>query len=214
MNAANTSNAMLKAQQLCCVRNDIELFRDLSFELQAGEILQVEGVNGSGKTSLLRIMCGLTMPAEGAVLWQDSPIESCRIDYYADMTYVGHNSGLKSNLTCEENLQVASISNHFHDDFDIEAAMEKMEIDDLIDEYAGKLSAGQQRRVAMTRLLLSKAKLWILDEPFTALDLHSRQRMEQLLDQHCNNGGMAILTTHHELNVPNTTVNILRIAAS
>ena len=213
MEATNTSTARLKAQQLCCVRNDITLFQDLSFELQAGEILQVEGVNGSGKTSLLRILCGLTTPAEGTVLWQDESIDTSRINYYADMTYVGHVSGLKSNLTCEENLQVASISNHFRDDYDIEAAMEKMEIDDLIDEFAGKLSAGQQRRVALTRLLLSKARLWILDEPFTALDIDSRQRIEQLLDQHCNNGGMAVLTTHHELNVPNTSVKILRINA-
>jgi len=211
MNSGQTSTLSLKADKLGCVRNDFELFSQLSFNLSPGELIQIEGTNGSGKTSLLRILCGLSMPAEGHVLWNEQVIESCRADFYASMAYVGHQNGLKSNLTCEENLRASAINNQLKIDYDIEDALAVMHVDDLIDEYAGKLSAGQQRRVALTRLLITEAPLWILDEPFTAIDHHSRERLEQLFDQHCQQGGMIILTTHHQLNIANTPVKLIRI---
>ena len=204
----------LKADHLTCVRNELELFRELSFELHPGQLIQIEGANGCGKTSLIRILCGLARPAEGAVLWCDNQIEHSRGEYYADMLYIGHNNGLKSNLTCEENLEVSAIQDHFKQGYDIEQALEQMGLDDLIDEYAGKLSAGQQRRVALSRLLLSDAPLWILDEPFTALDHASRERMEGIFDEHCQSGGMVILTTHHHMSIPNTEVKVLKVDAA
>jgi len=211
MNNEQTSALSLKADKLACTRNEIELFSQLSFNLLPGELIQIEGANGSGKTSLLRILCGLSRAAEGDVLWNEQPIESCRAEYYASMAYIGHLNGLKSNLTCEENLQASAIHNPLKADYDIEEALAIMQVDDLIDEFAGKLSAGQQRRVALTRLLITNAPLWILDEPFTAIDQHSRERLEQLFDQHCQQGGMVILTTHHHLNIANTPVNLIRI---
>ena len=213
MDLAQLETSSLKADHLACVRSEIELFRDLSFELLPGQLIQIEGANGCGKTSLLRILCGLSRPAEGAVLWQNHDIEHCRGEYYAGMAYVGHQNGLKSNLTCEENLQVSSIHNRFKPDVNIEDVLEQMGLDELIDEYTGKLSAGQQRRIALSRLLLTDAPLWILDEPFTALDHASRERMEGIFDQHCQTGGMIILTTHHHMTIPNTEVKLLKISA-
>ena len=211
MDLAQLETSSLKADHLACVRSDIELFRDLSFELLPGQLVQIEGANGCGKTSLIRILCGLSRPAEGTVLWKNNEIEHCRGEYYADMAYVGHQNGLKGNLTCEENLQVSSIHNRFKKDVDIETILEQMGLAELIDEYAGKLSAGQQRRVALSRLLLTDAPLWILDEPFTALDHASRERMEGIFDTHCQAGGMVILTTHHHMTIPNTEVKLLKI---
>lgn len=207
------SEYSLKAENLTCVRSDIELFQKLSFDLLPGQLVQIEGANGSGKTSLLRILCGLSRPAEGEVLWQNTNIDQCRPEFYADMTYVGHSNGLKSNLTCEENLQASALQNSVSDEHDIETALDQMQLAELIDELAGKLSAGQQRRLALTRLLLTKSRLWILDEPFTAIDLASRERMESLFDHHCQNGGMIILTTHHQMTIPQTEVKYLTLNA-
>lgn len=214
MDIGQTTALSLKADKLSCVRNEYELFSQLSFNLSPGELIQIEGANGSGKTSLLRILCGLSLAADGNVLWNDQPIEQCRAEYYASMAYVGHHNGLKSNLTCEENLQASAIHNQLKTNVDIEEALAIMQVDDLIDEYAGKLSAGQQRRVALTRLLITEAPLWILDEPFTAIDHVSRERLEQLFDQHCQQGGMIVLTTHHDLNIANTPVKLIRIDAA
>jgi len=211
MDLAIQDTTSLKAVQLSCVRSDIELFRDLSFELLPGQLVQIEGANGCGKTSLLRILCGLSRAAEGEVMWRSREIEHCRPEYYAEMAYVGHNNGLKANLTCEENLKVSALHNHLKAAHDIEQALEKMGLEELIDEFAGKLSAGQQRRLALARLLLTDAPLWILDEPFTALDLASRELMENIFDQHCQAGGMIILTTHHQMTIPHTEVKLLKI---
>jgi len=213
MDLAITDTTSLKADRLTCVRSEIELFRDLSFELLPGQLVQIEGANGCGKTSLLRILCGLSRAAEGEVLWRNREIEHCRQEYYAEMAYVGHNNGLKANLTCEENLEVSALQNHLRDNVDFEQALEKMGLDELIDEFAGKLSAGQQRRLALTRLLLTDAPLWVLDEPFTALDHASRELMENIFDQHCQAGGMIILTTHHKMTIPHTEVKLLTINA-
>ncbi len=213
MDLAIQDTTSLKADRLACVRSEIELFRELSFELLPGQLIQIEGANGCGKTSLLRILCGLSRAAEGEVLWRSREIEHCRQEYYAEMTYVGHNNGLKANLTCEENLKVSALQNHLRAEHDIEQALEKMGLEELIDEFAGKLSAGQQRRLALARLLLTDAPLWILDEPFTALDLASRELMEGIFDQHCQTGGMIILTTHHHMTIPHTEVKLLKINA-
>ena len=203
----------LKADRLTCIRSEIELFRDLSFELLPGQLIQIEGANGCGKTSLLRILCGLSRAAEGEVLWGNREIEHCRAEYYEEIAYVGHNNGLKNNLSCEENLRVSGLQNRLNSNNSIEQALADMVLDDLIDEFAGKLSAGQQRRLALTRLLLTDAPLWILDEPFTALDHASRERMENIFDKHCQSGGMIILTTHHQMSITDTEVKLLTLGA-
>ena len=203
----------LQGQNLACIRNDLTCFENLNISLNSGELLQVEGPNGSGKTSLLRILCGLSLAAEGRVLWQDHDIQKNRSDYYANMLFIGHSNGVKKNLTCAENLRLGVLHGDAVDTPAILQALADIGLEDLDEEYAGRLSAGQQRRLARARLHLSTAPLWILDEPFTALDYLGREKLEQMFDRHCAEGGMIVLTTHHALNLKNSRIQHLKIGA-
>ncbi len=185
----------LSAQGLCCVRHDRRLFDALSFTLRDGEILQVEGANGSGKTSLLRMLCGLVQPDEGAILWDGADIQDARAEFLADVIYIGHAHGVKEELTARENLRFAqALGPAGHTS--IETALDRVGLYGYEDVPARALSAGQRRRVALARLLVRAARLWILDEPFTALDRAGRELVEALLAAHIEGGGLAVLTTH------------------
>jgi heme exporter protein A len=188
---------ILTAKNLMCVRDDRVLFENLNFSLTSGELLQIEGHNGSGKTSLLRILCGLALPAEGEIHWNDQNIEQIRYEYHADLTYLGHAHGVKGELTPLENLRIAQTLSANPLETDLELALQKVGLRGFEDVFSRTLSAGQQRRVSLARLLISKTALWILDEPFTSLDKKGIQYVEELLDHHLNEGGMVILTSHH-----------------
>jgi heme exporter protein A len=203
----------LEAVRLECVRGYRRLFSNLSLQLNPGEVLQVEGANGSGKTSLLRILSGLSMPAEGEVLWAGNNIRQYRGDYFRDMKYVGHANGIKADLTPVENLDmtrrlaVPSTRVSSHD------ALECLGIVHCAHMPTGNLSAGQQRRVALARLLVTQGELWILDEPFTSLDKHARELVENMIDEHACHGGMAIITTHHPLQPRGFNLQRIELAA-
>ncbi|MCP4700359.1 MAG: cytochrome c biogenesis heme-transporting ATPase CcmA [Gammaproteobacteria bacterium] len=194
----------LSASHLECIRDDRVLFHDLSFSLQAGQVLQVEGHNGSGKTSLLRILCGLTLPGEGEVYWNGEDIQTMGPDYCAVMSYIGHAHGVKAELTPQENLAVARALSASPDDISLDDALEQMGLRGFEDVPAGTLSAGQQRRVALARLLVCQTPLWILDEPFTALDKAGIANVERLLNEHALHGGIAVLTSHHNVRCDHT----------
>jgi len=200
LNQLQCPRCVLTAENLQCIRDDRILFENLNFSLGAGELLQIEGRNGSGKTSLLRILCGLTLPTEGKILWNNEDIDELRGDYWANLTYIGHHPGIKGELTPIENLEMAQAlgSNPTHIDY--ETALSEFGLYGFEDVPTRTLSAGQQRRVALARLLIDEAQLWILDEPFTALDKMAIRRLEQLFDDHAKRGGMAILTSHHTIN--------------
>ncbi len=193
---------MLEVTQLECVRGDRRLFSDLSFALGPGELLQVRGPNGAGKTSLLRMLCGLMLPAHGEIRWNGSSIKELGENYYRDVTYLGHLPAVKDELTAEENLRISSGL----DGIEIErqeayAALKTMGLQGRETLSAKVLSAGQRRRVALGRLLVCGTALWVLDEPLTALDRSAAGLVQSLIAGHLEKGGVAVLTTHHDLHL-------------
>lgn len=170
----------------------------LSFKAEAGTITQIGGENGSGKTSLLRILTGLAPAESGEVLWKGKSIQKGRADYAAALTFIGHLPGIKAPLTPLENLSWLAPASSQSDCID---ALAKVGLRGYEESPCYRLSAGQKRRAALARLYLEKRQIWILDEPFTAIDKAGVEKLEALLVKHAEQGGIVILTTHHELNI-------------
>lgn len=193
------STSLVQVENLFCERDERVLFEDLSFTASAGEVIQVEGQNGSGKTTLLRILSGLSNNFEGDIFWKGQPVAEVRDDFFRELLYFGHHPGVKAVLTPEENLQWYAAMHPGVDGGLINGALDKVGLCGYEDSPCHTLSAGQNRRVSLARLYLSHAKLWILDEPFTAIDKKGVAEKEQLMLDHANRGGCVIFTTHHEL---------------
>ena len=192
----------LAARSLSFQREGRALFSSLSLALKAGQVCRIEGPNGSGKTTLLRILSGLISDYEGKVCWCDKPISTCRNQFSEALLYLGHRTGVKTALTPFENLQ-AFIGLSARAVANAEAccwqALNAVGLVDYADVPVARLSAGQQRRVALARLHLHDASLWLLDEPFTAVDHRGTAQLEQWLQDHRAQGGIAILTSHQPL---------------
>lgn len=192
-----TPSPLLAATDLSCIRGTQTLFRDLSLQLDAGQWLYLQGENGAGKTSLLRILSGIALPAAGTVSWSGTPINQQRSDYHADMLYLGHHAGLKEDLTLIENLRVQLTMDGLKATDDaLREALIRMGLAKRLHLPARVLSAGQKRRGLLARLLLRPARLWILDEPFNALDVSAIADVQSLLKSHLANGGLLVLTSH------------------
>jgi len=188
---------MLVASNLSCIRGTQTLFNDINLQLDAGQWLYLQGENGAGKTSLLRILAGLSLPAEGEVLWQNAPIDQQRSQYHQDLLYIGHHAGLKEDLTLTENLQALCRMDGLRiSDAAIRDALTRMGLARRQHLPARVLSAGQKRRGLLARALLRPAKLWILDEPFNALDVNAIADVQCLLKAHLASGGLLVLTSH------------------
>jgi len=200
---------LLKGTDLSCIRDDRVLFEGLAFELVSKQVLLLEGKNGSGKTSLLRILCGFREPDAGQVFWCGEAINDSQ--YYADMAYVGHLDGVKKELTVLENLKV-SLALSRAGQYSIEQALTKVHLDGYDDALVQALSAGQKRRLSLARLLITKNIVWILDEPFTSLDKQGIALIETLMSEHCASGGMIVLTSHHDIDLHG--INVQRINLS
>jgi heme exporter protein A len=182
------------------VRGDRRVFSDLNFSLAPGTFLQVTGANGSGKTSLLRILCGLIKPAEGQVSWLGASIHSLGEEYFTSVTYFGHRPGVKDELTAAENVRVsAGLGGVQVDTVRAQAALDRMGLAGRGSVPARLLSEGQRRRVALARLLVCNTRLWLLDEILTSLDKTAVSLVRSLLEEHLSGGGMAIVATHQEL---------------
>lgn len=190
----------LEACELACERDDRWLFRELALDVGPGEILRVEGPNGSGKTTLLKILSGQLTDYTGELLWCGQPMRRTRTAFLANLLYLGHAPGVKTALTPLENLAwYQALAGERGDEEARMAALDDIGLRGFEDVPAGQLSAGQQRRVALARLVLTPRPLWILDEPFTAIDRQGVAALERRLLAHARAGGSVILTTHHEL---------------
>jgi len=188
---------MLEAVGLACVRQSRKLFADLDLRVGPGESLRVAGANGSGKTSLLRILCGLLSPSAGEVRWHGAPIAGLREEYTKQLLYLGHAPAVKDDLTPRENLHIAScLSGMKRGSEEIRSALARFGVPD---QPVRRLSQGQKRRAALSRLCLSAAvPLWLLDEPFTALDSEGTSLLKLLVEEHARRGAMVVFTTHQD----------------
>jgi len=201
----------LEVKNLQCIRGDRELFTDLSFSLQANQLMMLEGRNGSGKTTLLRALCGLYLADQGEILWKGETIRKQDEAYRCDLLYLGHLNAIKSDLSVLENLRINTLlAGESVTHTELMDALDTIGLYAFEDFPTSQLSQGQKRRVALARLLISKAKLWILDEPFVALDVAAVELLQSIIAKHVDNGGMVILTTHQE--VPLTSGKIKRLS--
>ena len=197
----------LRANALTCVRGERTLFTGLNLEVSAGEWLHVRGENGIGKTSLLRLLSGLTKPAAGEIFWNEQLISADPSEYHRNLLFLGHRDSLKEDLTALENLSISTTLDGITvSEEEILLALHRFGLRGREDLPVNCLSAGQKRRVLLARLLLRQAKLWILDEPFNALDVRAVEMLSELILEHIASGGMAIMTSHQEIPMPNGRV--------
>lgn len=192
------------------------MFQDLSFRIEPGMVLHIKGANGSGKTTLLRIICGLTLADSGEILWNDKPISKQKDEYFTQLSYVGHTDGIKQDLTVEENLQVAAVlaqgKQQRPKTIDLQDTMHQVGLNKKRYAFAYALSAGQRRRLALGRCLLNDTSIWVLDEPLTALDAEGVRLVEDLIKQHIQRNGIAIVTSHQKLDIHDSHYQILELA--
>ena len=199
--AANQAADQIAGNWLSCERGGRLLFENLNFSVKAGQAMIIQGSNGAGKTSLLRIISGLSQPADGEVLWNNSNINSICQTYQQALLYIGHLAAVKEELTVRENLQLLKRFWPDQAGGSIAELADRVGLRKKLSVSCARLSAGQLRRVSLARLFISTQKLWILDEPLTALDVDFIGRIEACLQNHLHNGGLAILTTHRGIDL-------------
>jgi heme exporter protein A len=199
---------VLEAADLGCERGGRALFRALSFSLAPGELVRVAGANGRGKTSLLRILCGLLAPTAGEVRWSGEPIRSLKEEYSKQLVYLGHAPAVKDELTAAENLSIACrLAGNARSRDEVSAALRALGVPGGV--FVKTLSQGQRRRAALARLALSRpAALWLLDEPLAALDAQAARLVEGLVAEHTAQGGMVVYTTHQEARLEGRVINL------
>ena len=194
------------------MRGDRRLFAGLDFVLDAGELLYVNGPNGSGKTTLLRMICGLVAPAEGTISWNGEDFRSVGDAYRAEVVYLGHYSGVKDDLNGLENLRInCRLAGDNPSGTELVRALGEMGLGGLETLPTKVLSQGQKRRVSLARLLLTRAHLWILDEPYTALDSAAVELLQKVIRNHLAQGGLVVLTTHQQVAIDAGTIKQMRL---
>ncbi|WP_295009413.1 cytochrome c biogenesis heme-transporting ATPase CcmA [uncultured Dechloromonas sp.] len=204
---------MLEADNLECVRGERRLFAGLGFQLEAGELLYLQGRNGAGKTSLLRMIIGLLPPEAGEIRWKGKSIRSSGDEFRADLCYLGHLNAIKEELTPLENLLAsAHLADETLSEDDALDALEQVGLAGREDLACKYLSQGQKRRVALARLVKERRPLWVLDEPFVALDVAAVDWLAGIISAHLQRGGLAVMTTHQLVAIPAGTVRELKLS--
>ena len=189
--------SLLSVKGLCFERDDILVIDSVCLDLSDGEILQIEGPNGSGKTTLLRLLISALAPTHGDIYYRGARLSECRFEYLSNLLFLGHQSAVKMTLTPEENLNW--MTGYSTTSEELLAALDSVQLTGYADVPCYRLSAGQQRRVALARLLISSAKIWFLDEPFTALDNQGVKLIEECMQGHVDVGGSVVLSTHQPI---------------
>jgi heme exporter protein A len=207
-----TAGPALSAENLHLWRGTRHVLRGLSFTAGAGELVHVRGPNGCGKTSLLRTLAGFLWPEEGRLCWAGQPVEDDRDGYNAALAYLGHENALKADMSPLENLRYAANVRHPTSATEVVDVLERLGVGLQRDLPVRSLSAGQRRRVAMARVLLARARLWLLDEPFTNLDVAGVADLAGIVARHVQDGGIAILTAHSEIDLPPGTIRHLELS--
>jgi len=193
----------LRLESITCVRGDRTLFEELNLEINPGSILRISGDNGSGKSSLLRILCGLLTPHAGKVFWGSDPITEDRDQFHGELIYLGHIPALKADFSAIENLMsLALLGGQSISNEEAMNALREAGLDRQAHRFIRTLSQGQKQRIALSRLLLPRPKsIWILDEPFNALDRDANRALQNLLINHVNRGGIVALSSHQDLQI-------------
>lgn len=195
------SACLIRTENLCFERDEIKVIDRVNLELNSGDLLQVEGCNGSGKTTLLRLLTTAIKPTSGRIFYQGKKLSDCRYEYCSNIIFIGHQIALKERLTPVENLNWLSSIGLSQDS--INRALDLVGLRDFETAPSWSLSAGQKRRVALARLIVSNAKIWFLDEPFTAIDTQGIGLMKQLIDDHVSKGGAVVFSTHQSVDMKN-----------
>lgn len=208
---SNNHSYHIRGEQLGCERGGRVLFNSLDFRLESGEAMIIQGKNGAGKTSLLRIIVGLSQPVAGHVFWNDEDIEDIAEQYLADLQYIGHLSAVKRELTVRENLRLTMRLWPSDTTLSIPELAEVVGLRQRLSIPCARLSEGQLRRVSLARLFISSQKLWVLDEPLTALDVGFIAAIEERLQAHLQRGGIAIMTTHRGIDLGSQKATILSL---
>ena len=195
------SACLIRTENLCFERDEIKVIDRVNLELNSGDLLQVEGCNGSGKTTLLRLLTTAIKPTSGRIFYQGKKLSDCRYEYCSNIIFIGHQIALKERLTPVENLNWLSPIGLSQDS--INRALDLVGLRDFETAPSWSLSAGQKRRVALARLIVSNAKIWFLDEPFTAIDTQGIGLMRQLIDDHVSKGGAVVFSTHQSVDMKN-----------
>lgn len=204
---STSSHPILEARAITCVRGERQLFSGLNLQIFAGQCLHVRGVNGVGKTSLLRLLTGLASPEAGEILWNGAPIKKGASEYHSQLLFSGHRDALKEDLTALENLRMyAAIDGLTISEKEAFAALWRFGLKGREDLPVNCLSAGQKKRVLMARMLIRRAQVWILDEPFNALDASAVGELQALIGEHLEGNGVVVLTSHQVLSIPGLQV--------
>jgi heme exporter protein A len=204
--------SLLSADNLHLWRGELHVLRGLSLRIDAGACLQVTGANGIGKSTLLRALCGLLPLEQGIVRWRGADVRRDRPSFHRELAYLGHSAALKADLSAAENLRYSAGLRRALSAQQIRAALERVGMSALHDRFARQMSAGQQRRLALARVLLCDCALWILDEPTSNLDGRGQGLFSELLSEHLRAGGLALIATHQSLNIESPHVNVLEMA--
>ncbi|MCG8378193.1 MAG: cytochrome c biogenesis heme-transporting ATPase CcmA [Proteobacteria bacterium] len=206
---ASGDASVLSTENLSYEINDKLILQGISFSIQSGQVLFIEGENGSGKTTLLRIISGLMQADEGHINWNGKTIEDERIEYNQQLTYLGHSTGVKAELSALENINFFSALSGLAQKENPQEAIKRVGLDSYQNTLGRHLSYGQQRRIALTRLMMEPSQLWILDEPFAGLDKKMIHDLQSLFVKHVNEGGLLVLTSHQHIELDR--VETLRI---